>query len=625
MADLGPRKFEGIGPTTKDGMPIVLRSEVKENNQAKWYKRMYDTIHKSPNDDFVTVRYKTRRVLWPPAGRYPHYSSCSRPGSSLGRSVAGAEQRGQANGYASEPEPALGYDSDYYEDRGGAGFRSSSRTDSRYEQSVYKNQPGRIEDYTPGCSSLAERETKQHLEQQKYATTTNSKSYGHLSRALQEQGYESDSQLLRRRNGEMSSPAAPLSPPQQREAYRNLQAGGDAPIQGFRKPAPERPKDPEVPPPPPPKGQPIGGQYRPESPYRYVDGEVTIHYRSPVRREALDAWSEEELARRQAEAMRIRHKEERRRKYLLELQDMNNRRHADNFTPDQKSPIPLNRFDDFVGAEPTITNELKNRPERRIVARALYNFQGQSARELSFRKGDLIYVRRQLDRNWYEGEHNAAVGMFPYNYVEILPHDGIRQVQRKPVEGQARAKFNFIAQTNLELSLLKGELVTLTRRVDENWFEGRINNKRGIFPVSYVEVLADIGSASSLPALDTAKPVASPAAHSLMTNGARHQSMGAHHYVPPPCPGIGHLAGSTGNVKTTRPTSIENTLTVDTHTEPVAYRALYKYKPQNSDELELAEGDIVYVLEKCDDGWYVGSSQRTGCFGTFPGNYVEKN
>lgn len=54
---------------------------------------------------------------------------------------------------------------------------------------------------------------------------------------------------------------------------------------------------------------------------------------------------------------------------------MNNRRHTDNFTPDQKSPIPLNRFDDFVGAEPTITNELKNRPERRIVARALYNFQ----------------------------------------------------------------------------------------------------------------------------------------------------------------------------------------------------------------------------------------------------------
>lgn len=54
------------------------------------------------------------------------------------------------------------------------------------------------------------------------------------------------------------------------------------------------------------------------------------------------------------------------------------------------------------------------------------------------------------------------------------------------------------------------------------------------------------------------------------------------------------------------------------------YRALYKYRPQNDDELELLEGDTVYVLEKCDDGWYVGSSDRTGAFGTFPGNYVER-
>ena len=54
------------------------------------------------------------------------------------------------------------------------------------------------------------------------------------------------------------------------------------------------------------------------------------------------------------------------------------------------------------------------------------------------------------------------------------------------------------------------------------------------------------------------------------------------------------------------------------------YRALYNYRPQNDDELELLEGDMVLVMEKCDDGWYVGSSQRTGFFGTFPGNYVER-
>ena len=81
-----------------------------------------------------------------------------------------------------------------------------------------------------------------------------------------------------------------------------------------------------------------------------------------------------------------------------------------------------------------------------------------------------------------------------------------------------------------------------------------------------------------------------------------------------------------------------------------SFRALYNYKPQNDDEVELSEGkfniflqfdekivyslfmifcnfspgDVVYVMEKCDDGWFVGTSQRTGIFGTFPGNYVAK-
>lgn len=36
------------------------------------------------------------------------------------------------------------------------------------------------------------------------------------------------------------------------------------------------------------------------------------------------------------------------------------------------------------------------------------------------------------------------------------------------------------------------------------------------------------------------------------------------------------------------------------------YRVLYRYNPQHPDELELIENDIVFVVEKCDDGWYIG-------------------
>lgn len=55
---------------------------------------------------------------------------------------------------------------------------------------------------------------------------------------------------------------------------------------------------------------------------------------------------------------------------------------------------------------------------------------------------------------------------------------------------------------------------------------------------------------------------------------------------------------------------------------PPRYLALYTYKPQKSDELELRKGEMYCVLEKCQDGWFKGTSLRSGLSGVFPGNYV---
>lgn len=60
------------------------------------------------------------------------------------------------------------------------------------------------------------------------------------SRALKDQGYESDSTLVFRKRE--NPQIAPLSPIEQKQAYLNMQAGGEAPLQGFRKPAPEKPR-----------------------------------------------------------------------------------------------------------------------------------------------------------------------------------------------------------------------------------------------------------------------------------------------------------------------------------------------------------------------------------------------
>lgn len=41
-------------------------------------------------------------------------------------------------------------------------------------------------------------------------------------------------------------------------------------------------------------------------------------------------------------------------------------------------------------------------------------------RELSFKKGDTLYLLRQIDQNWYEGEHHGRVGIFPANYIKVI-------------------------------------------------------------------------------------------------------------------------------------------------------------------------------------------------------------
>ncbi|KAI5631404.1 hypothetical protein NE865_15879 [Phthorimaea operculella] len=70
-------------------------------------------------------------------------------------------------------------------------------------------------------------------------------SKSNMARALKESGYESDSTLVFRRRAEEGG-SAPLSPAERRAAYRDLQAGGEPPLGGFRSPAPMRNDESEI-------------------------------------------------------------------------------------------------------------------------------------------------------------------------------------------------------------------------------------------------------------------------------------------------------------------------------------------------------------------------------------------
>ncbi|XP_023108263.2 vinexin isoform X4 [Felis catus] len=286
--------------------------------------------------------------------------------------------------------------------------------------------------------------------------------------------------------------------------------------------------------------------------------------------------------------------------------------------------------------------------KKRKAARLKFDFQAQSPKELTLKKGDIVYIHKEVDKNWLEGEHHGRLGIFPANYVEVLPADEIPKPIKPPTYqvleyGEAVAQYTFKGDLEVELSFRKGERICLIRKVNENWYEGRISGtaRQGIFPASYVQVCRDprvriCDDGPQLPAsphLTTARLArhsSSPLAphspvdpdwgsqtsprrtgFSFPTQEPRAQGQG----FGTPGSALSHPGGSSHPVDLgTSPN------TTQIHWTP--YRAMYQYRPQNEDELELREGDRVDVMQQCDDGWFVGVSRRTQKFGTFPGNYV---
>ena len=51
---------------------------------------------------------------------------------------------------------------------------------------------------------------------------------------------------------------------------------------------------------------------------------------------------------------------------------------------------------------------------------AMYPYTAQNEDELNFHKGSVINVISKDDQDWWKGEVNGVMGMFPANYVQSL-------------------------------------------------------------------------------------------------------------------------------------------------------------------------------------------------------------
>ncbi|XP_036401625.1 E3 ubiquitin-protein ligase SH3RF3-like [Megalops cyprinoides] len=339
----------------------------------------------------------------------------------------------------------------------------------------------------------------------------------------------------------------------------------------------------------------------------------------------------------------------------------------------------------------TRSSPVKNIPQL-PCGKALYSYEGKEPGDLKFNKGDIIILRRKVDENWYHGELNGSHGFLPASYIQC-----IKPLSQTPPQGKALYDFDLKEKDQDKdcLSFTKDEILTVIRRVDENWAEGMLGDKIGIFPILYVELNEP---AKQLIEMDKLSPVPGPStepgspagpcsglgsgpASALNGNGPaagvnrriegkknakkRHsftalsmtqrtaQALINRHSMEISAPVLisssdpraaariadcPHLSSgsppqdSPSFVGTSNAAAVVPPRMTSMAGEMLAaakiqlplniYLALYAYKPQKADELELRKGEMYRVTEKCQDGWFKGTSLCSGSSGVFPGNYV---
>ncbi|CAO2585424.1 Sorbin and SH3 domain-containing protein 1 [Lemmus lemmus] len=457
------KSAQDLSNVSMDEVGIPLRNTERSKD---WYKTMFKQIHKLNRDDdsdLHSPRYSfsedTKSPLSVPRSKSEmNYID----GEKVVKRSATLPLPARSSSLKSSPER-----------------NDWEPPDKKVDTRKYRAEPKSIYEYQPGKSSVLTNEKMSRdispeeidLKNEPWYKFFSELEFGKPSSAVSPTPdvtseppgyiYSSNFHAVKREPDGTSGVLASLE--NERQIYKSVLEGGDIPLQG------------------------LSGLKRPSSSASTKDSESPRHF---IPADYLE--SAEEFIRRRHDDKEKLLADQRRLKREQEEADIAARRHT-GVIPTHHQFITNERFGDLLNIDDTAKRKsgLEMRP-----ARAKFDFKAQTLKELPLQKGDIVYIYKQIDQNWYEGEHHGRVGIFPRTYIELLPPAEKAQPRKlAPVQvleyGEAIAKFNFNGDTQVEMSFRKGERITLLRQVDENWYEGRIpgTSRQGIFPITYVDVL----------------------------------------------------------------------------------------------------------------------------------------
>lgn len=244
-----------------------------------------------------------------------------------------------------------------------------------------------------------------------------------------------------------------------------------------------------------------------------------------------------------------------------------------------------------------------------LKARVKMDMIAQLPEEVDLTKGDIITVTEFIDKDWYRGISGDKVGIFPSSFVILLDEKStlesenslsVQHLEEKAMDMKndnssfsessdsvnsqfgydytnsgitpyGRTRSSFSAEYPNELSFKQGELITLRHYIDDQWMEGEIDGRIGLFPSSYVDIIVDLDNNNK-----------------KLSNNNQLSNNKQDHSFPP-----------------------------DTYG-----RVLYDYEPQIIGDLRLKVGDTVTLLRAPNSNWFEAMTDD-GNIGMCPANFVE--
>ena len=222
-------------------------------------------------------------------------------------------------------------------------------------------------------------------------------------------------------------------------------------------------------------------------------------------------------------------------------------------------------------------------------AKVIFDFLGDQSGDLPLSKGGMVYLLEKLGNGWYKGilPTGGDEGIFPETFIEIvepLPEVAVVEEQKpepitpivtsEPAKSDTgysgKAIYDFPGSSEGDLAFKTGDVITNITTLSDEWLQGELKGKEGIFPANFIEKIQD---------------------------------------SPPE------------TLKTPRKVDpLKNVTQLNDDLLPRA-KALFDYNEGIDGDLIFEAGQIIDLLEKLNDDWYQG--ELNGMVGNFPASFVE--